>query len=448
MSLRVSELAYLIKNGDPAWSGTGSIFLRLIPTYSVTISDSTVHMFYTKYPTPWTLNFFGFSKEGSNQVAIGFYNGGEGRLMVAADSVLTFNTWANHLFTWDTGAPNQEYYANNVLAASSTAAFVVPSTANTLRFGSIDLGGGASQPANSYISEHGRWNRVLTAGERRTLQITGNPMFVPNGLVEYHPITALAGGGRDFLGNADMTIVGTPLVGGTPYRLRPESGFVSTLPAAPPAELEIAPPVLTNTFQLFAPAVTVEGITGISPPAIANPFTLFSPSVAVAGGDQTITAPLVSAPFTVHAPSVNVQETTIQEDIRELEPHNLRVRIVDFVAGDDLRITRTYTGLAEGIMIGKGYLTIKRHAKDDADAAAIVQKQITASMQGSGKITDNDTTGGSIELYFDLTKDDTALLTPLIAYHYDVQVVTTGSAVYTCEKGVIVMHQGVTHATS
>ena len=116
---------------------------------------------------------------------------------------------------------------------------------------------------------------------------------------------------------------------------------------------------------------------------------------------------------------------------------------MDFVGGDDLRITRTYTELAGGILINKAYLTIKRRAKDDTDAQAVVQKTITAADGASGQILDNDTTGGSIRLFFDLTKDDTAALTPLIAYHYDVQVHTIGDEVGGVKFGMITMRQGV-----
>lgn len=439
MSLQLDSAAYLTNSADPDWTGTGSIFLRLYPSFA--INDGSDHCFYIKQRFPFSLHFFIMVKASDNLLYVGFYDSGEQRLSLAASAALTTSTFANHVFTWDTGAPNQEYYVDNVLKASSASAFTVPTITTMVRFGAAE-NAGAVQPASAFFAEHGRWNRVLTAGERQALQATGCPLFAPNGLVEYHPMTAATGAGRDLMGTTDLTVSGSPAQGGTPYRIRPEAGYMQAQMAAVPG---VSPPAVSNPFQVFAPTVVIEG--AIVPPVVSNPFQVYAPALSFTG-EQTIDVPLVSSAFTVYAPAVNVSESTIQEDVRELEPHNLKVRIVDFVGGDDLRITRTYTELQGGISISKAYLTIKRYAKDDNDVSAIVQKTITSSMQVSGEITDNDTTGGSIGMYFDLSKDDTSLLTPLIPYHYDVQVITIGNAVYTCEKGVIVMQQGVTHANN
>jgi len=121
------------------------------------------------------------------------------------------------------------------------------------------------------------------------------------------------------------------------------------------------------------------------------------------------------------------------------------VQIEGYVSGDDLRITRTYTELPDGIIISKAYLTIKERLID-SDAEAIIQKTITSAEDASGSITDPDTTGGSIALYFDLSSAETLELLPVTIYAYDVQVITQAGAIYTCEKGTIVMHQGVTDA--
>lgn len=206
----------------------------------------------------------------------------------------------------------------------------------------------------------------------------------------------------------------------------------------------IAPPVLSVGVSLHAPSIVTPLF--IEPAAQTIATALHAPSILADLGFQ-VSALTVSV--TAHTPaSVNLEEEVIQEDERELEPHNFKVRIVDYVGGDDLRISRTYTELPEGIIISKGYLTIKRYAKDDADAEAILQKQITSSEGVAGQITDATTTGGSIELHFDLTGAETGTLTPLVAYHYDVQIISQAGAIYTCEKGVIVMQQGITDATS
>lgn len=221
----------------------------------------------------------------------------------------------------------------------------------------------------------------------------------------------------------------------------------------------------SDDFQFFTAGEVVEGI---QVPTIDTSVTLHTPSIitplflepSVQTVSTALHAPQILADLgfqvsaltitvTAQTPSsVNLEEEVIQEDERELEPHNFKVRIVDYVGGDDLRISRTYTELPGGIIISKGYLTIKRYAKDDTDAEAILQKQITSSEGIAGQITDATTTGGSIELHFDLTGAETATLTPLLPYHYDVQIISQAGAIYTCEKGVIVMQQGVTDATS
>ena len=217
--------------------------------------------------------------------------------------------------------------------------------------------------------------------------------------------------------------------------------------APPPPAETIVLPAITLATSLYAPAITQPIIATVPAQTIttalhAPTFTVSSPS------DLNLDLPALTVTVTARTPaSVAPEEEVIVEDARELEPHNFKVRIVDYVGGDDLRISRTYTELPEGVSINKGYLTIKRLATSD-DADAILQKQISAAEAVAGQITDASTTGGSIELYFDLTGAETGALTPLVAYHYDVQIVSIAGAIYTCEKGVMVMQQGVTDATS
>jgi hypothetical protein len=445
MPVHVDGSGYLANTTDPDWGGTGTIFLRVLPAYIIGTGGPKV--FYTKFPSPWTLNFFSFGEDAAAaNILVGFYNGSEGRLSTPVAGSLVQGEWACHIFTWDTTAPNQEYYVDNALKVSSAAAFTIPTGISLVRFGNIDTGAGVTQAGRVFVCDHARWNRVLSADERQTLQTTCCPIFVPRGIVEYHPIMKEEGAGRDLIGNLPLTSVGTfAAERDSPMFLRPASGRLwPGLASVPP--LEITAPLLSNPFALFAPTVEVQAaISTLEPPVVSSPFQIFAPLV---GTDLGVVPPVIDSAFQIFAPTVRVQESVIREDSRELEPHNLSVRIVDFVAGDDLRISRLYTELAEGIFISKAYLTIKRSAVDDADDEAVIQKTITTAEQMSGAIIDDDTTGGSIQLYFDLSSSDTSLLTPLIPYAYDVQVHTIGNAIYTCEKGIIVMHQGVTAATS
>jgi len=433
---------YLTGANIPFYSGQGTIFARVKPNWSS--GDSLDHVFVFGTNAGF-VDLFQFQKYSDNNIKAGWRVGSvETRVDVADTGIFVSGVWGNHIIDWNELTETVNYYANTILKGTvNTPAFTVPVGLTTLySIGNYTNGSGS---ANADMAELGRWNRVLSAEEHAILEATGCPLSVPLGLLRYGPLIGRNSPEIDLVSGESLTVLGTNPPSPHPRVFYPATGFVYSFPPAAVAGLEIAPPLVTNAFQVFAPTVAAAG--AIVAPLVTNPFQVFAPGVS-SSGEQGLTVPLVSSPFTVYAPSVSVSGSTIQEDSRELEPHNLKVRIVDFVGGDDLRITRTYTELQGGITITKAYLTIKRRAKDDTDAEAVVQKTITATEQASGKIVDDDTTGGSIQLYFDLSNTDTAALTPLIAYHYDVQVITIGHAVYTCEKGVIVMHQGVTHATA
>lgn len=122
------------------------------------------------------------------------------------------------------------------------------------------------------------------------------------------------------------------------------------------------------------------------------------------------------------------------------------VKIENFVIGDAFRVQRTYTGLQEGIIIEKAWLTVK-DAESDLDATALFQKVITASLTAAGQITDADTTGGSIAMFFDIVKADNQGAKPYRSYYYDVQVKRNGeSKVHTMEKGFMNFIKGITDA--
>lgn len=123
------------------------------------------------------------------------------------------------------------------------------------------------------------------------------------------------------------------------------------------------------------------------------------------------------------------------------------VRLFNFVVGDSKRIKRTYTDLPEGYTVATAYLTIKKSDRQ-ADAQAVAQKAITTTLSAAGQITDALTAGGSIGLFFDLSKTDTALFKAGIEYLYDIQVVLSTGEVHTMEVGTITFINGVTSASS
>ncbi len=119
-------------------------------------------------------------------------------------------------------------------------------------------------------------------------------------------------------------------------------------------------------------------------------------------------------------------------------------RIDNLVAGDDLEITRTITGVPAGTSLSDAWFTVKEH-EADSDAAAIFQKAInTVDSPGTGHITDDGASDTVGAVRFDITDVDSALLTPGRDYAFDIQVKTAAGAVYTPLKGKIKAVQGVT----
>lgn len=341
--------------------------------------------------------------------------------VAATSTAITGSAWTHGCGVFTSDA-SRTAYLNAGSAVTETTSVIPAGTINTVAIACARPNGAIIGYFNGRIAEVGIWNVALTAAEVASLARGVSPLLVrPGSLFAYWPLIGRVSPDLELLNGLSVNVVNSPPHADHTRVYYPASAYVHALTPAPPEDLEIQPSVVLNPFAVFAPAVSA---------------------------DLGIGVPLISNPFTIYEPTIRSLEATIQEDSRELEPHNLKVRIVDFVAGDDLRISRLYTDLAGGILISKAYLTIKRLAVDNTDAEAVLQKTITAATAMSGEIVDNDTTGGSIQLFFDLSGSETALLTPLIAYNYDVQVHTVGNAVYTCEKGVIVMQQGVTDATS
>lgn len=125
--------------------------------------------------------------------------------------------------------------------------------------------------------------------------------------------------------------------------------------------------------------------------------------------------------------------------------------IKDFVAGDDLQITRTISNISSGASLAKVWFTVKSR-QEDADVDAIIQKEITTTdVPGTGQITNagSGTPPDRIAtVRFDLLPADTLKLEGRAIYLYDIQVLTDGGAVYTPETGRITAKLGVTIDTS
>ncbi len=124
---------------------------------------------------------------------------------------------------------------------------------------------------------------------------------------------------------------------------------------------------------------------------------------------------------------------------------DLAIEITGFVAGDDLEIRRTVTGLPAAIDVA--WLTVKRYAGEPDDEARL-QKRITATdVPGTGQIVEAGGPGTDGDLRFDLTPEDTASLGAKPHVH-DIQVKLLTGKVYTIEKGTIQLAADVTKTTT
>lgn len=123
------------------------------------------------------------------------------------------------------------------------------------------------------------------------------------------------------------------------------------------------------------------------------------------------------------------------------------VKIKPAVIGDDFRVRRTYTTLPPGVVITKAWFTVKRSEKQ-ADVDALIRKVITIALTADGQITDADTAGGNLGMFFDPNKGETINAKPDLEYLYDVQVLVSDGKIHTLEKGTISFIRGVTDANS
>jgi len=124
----------------------------------------------------------------------------------------------------------------------------------------------------------------------------------------------------------------------------------------------------------------------------------------------------------------------------------LGIQIIELVAGNDIRVQREYTGLPAGVTLSKAWMTVKA-VKTDPDPG-IFQLIITTVLSSAGRITDADSADGILAMFFDISKVQSALLTPKVKYNYDVQVMDLTVKIYTLEIGTIKLEQRVTSASS
>lgn len=126
---------------------------------------------------------------------------------------------------------------------------------------------------------------------------------------------------------------------------------------------------------------------------------------------------------------------------------NFSGAISGFAVGDDVEVYRTVSNIPAGETVAKAWFTAKA-ALADLDAAALVQKIITPSMDiAQGIISDTGGSGTAILRFF-LTPSDTAQLgnpvRGVAGFPYDIQLKTSGGRIFTAEIGVITATAQVT----
>jgi hypothetical protein len=158
------------------------------------------------------LKLFHMYHHTTNQVFMGHFNTpAEGRVIIADTGIFTADVWAAHLITWNGTIAETNYYVNNVLLGTKTSAVGFPSPwdpDSRLTFSTDYLGAGAynTSYANGTIADYGRWNRVLDANERTTLQAGFGPGKIKRGLLEDRTFIANSSSKGSITEGPDLTL--------------------------------------------------------------------------------------------------------------------------------------------------------------------------------------------------------------------------------------------------
>lgn len=114
--------------------------------------------------------------------------------------------------------------------------------------------------------------------------------------------------------------------------------------------------------------------------------------------------------------------------------------INDFVAGDDLEVDRTVTGLNSALT--DAWLTIRAAAR----GSAVVTKHITEMADAENGELTNASPPDSADLAFFIGQSETAVLSRRL-YFYDIQVKDSDGKIYTPESGRIYAKRQITTET-
>ena len=145
-------------------------------------------------------------------------------------------------------------------------------------------------------------------------------------------------------------------------------------------------------------------------------------------------SPILSAPM---------RRLILKAKATGMTPKTIHLR--DLAIGDDTPIEFELSDWPDDAVLAKAYLTIKA-SKNDADAAAIIQRSITTIGTDQGQITADGSTG-TARGYFMIAKDEFDSIRPRQTYFYDIQPILDSGDVRTPIDGTITFKKGVTDAS-
>lgn len=211
---------YLSAASPPNPGGAGSIFVRIKPNWSS--GDGVTHYFY-EYVNSGAVTFLSFVKFSDNNIYAGWFISGStsARVVIADTGLFSSGVWDDWLLTWDDVADQNFLYRNGTQVGSDATAFTAQTGFPDYYMGRTNTG----NTANAELAEYGKWNYVLSAGERGALFATGSPLNLPNGLEHYYSLIGRNSPETDYRGNYDLTVTGSPSAAPHPRVFYPASPY-------------------------------------------------------------------------------------------------------------------------------------------------------------------------------------------------------------------------------
>jgi hypothetical protein len=256
----------LLMYNPPNLTPAGTLIVRFKPTWSAIGSQSRIIATHQKTSGGTPTNLLDLA--GSyNHLYAGLYLAGTDYRIDTTSTPFSAGVWATWIITWNDAANVTELYHDNTLVASKTTPVF---TTASETFDSLIVGCriAGTDYVDGDIAELARWDRVVTAGERATLQ-TSSPLFVQSGLVFYFPLFGDASPEPDQLGGAGLTLNGSPAKAAHPIK-----------------DWLVSPGFLPSTAVVFSPTITAEAIGAdvtVEPAFIASTATVFNPTVSYEG---------------------------------------------------------------------------------------------------------------------------------------------------------------------